>query len=153
MVGDFIYADVPHKPAPTPESFFMQYRQVYASPSFAPIIPHLPIYHVSDDHEICNDYDQGPYNSLYINASIAYNAYHQSANPPSQYPDTNYFWMDYGDTSFFFLDTRRYRSSDFEEDKEGKTMLGADQLYDLLTWATEAEERGVRGNLLSVVCL
>lgn len=51
--------------------------------------------------------------------------------------------MDYGDTSFFFLDTRRYRSSNFAEDEEGKTMLGERQLSDLLAWAVKAEERDV----------
>jgi alkaline phosphatase D len=121
----------------------MKYRQIYAFPSFAPLLPYLPIYHVNDDHDISNDYDQGPDTSLYKNASRAYNAYHRAANPPAPHPDTNYFSMDYGDTSFFFLDTRRYRTSNFAEDKEGKTMLGEKQLGDLLGWAKKAEERGV----------
>jgi alkaline phosphatase D len=51
--------------------------------------------------------------------------------------------MDYGDTSFFFLDTRRYRTSNWAVDGEDKSMLGAQQLADLLKWARQSEETGV----------
>ena len=108
-IGDFIYADVPHRPESTPESYFMQYRQVYSSPSFQNILPNLPMYHVHDDHDIANDYDQGEFTSLYKNATQSFIAYQRNANPPPVHADVNYFTMDYGDTSFFFLDTRRYR--------------------------------------------
>ena len=48
--------------------------------------------------------------------------------------------MDYGDTSFFFLDTRRYRSLNFAVDDESKSMLGERQLADLLGWLRRCEE-------------
>jgi len=51
--------------------------------------------------------------------------------------------MDYGDTSFFFLDTRRYRTSNFAEDGPEKSMLGERQLQDLLAWAKKCEVNGV----------
>jgi len=121
----------------------MQYRQVYASPSFDKVLRNLPWYHVHDDHDIANDYCQGEYTSLYKNASLAFHAYHRDANPPPFHQDVNYFVMDYGDTSFFYLDTRRYRTSNFAEDVPGKSMLGERQLQDLLKWARDCEERGV----------
>jgi alkaline phosphatase D len=121
----------------------MQYRQAYASPSFTRILHHLPWYHVHDDHDIANDYDQGEYTSLYRNATRAFTSYHQSANPSPVHEDVNYFIMDYGDTSFFYLDTRRYRTSNFAVDGPGKSMLGARQLDDLLQWARHSEEKGV----------
>jgi alkaline phosphatase D len=121
----------------------MQHRQAYASPSFPPILHHLPWYHVHDDHDIANDYDQGEYTSLYRNASRAFTSYHRSANPSPLHDDVNYFIVDYGDTSFFYLDTRRYRTSNFAVDGPGKSMLGVRQLEDLLRWARQCEERGV----------
>jgi alkaline phosphatase D len=121
----------------------MQYRQVYASPSFQNILPHLPFYHVHDDHDIANDYDQGENTSLYKNATQSFLAYQRNANPPSYHPDVNYFSMDYGDTSFFFLDTRRYRTNNFAVDGPEKSMLGKRQLNDLLNWAKKCEARGI----------
>lgn len=118
----------------------MQYRQVYSSPSFKPLLSTFPFYHVNDDHDIANDYDQGEHTSLYQNASKAFTAYHSSANPPPLHPDVNYFTMDYGDTSFFFLDTRRYRSLNSAVDDESKSMLGERQLADLLGWLRRCEE-------------
>lgn len=121
----------------------MQYRQVYASASFQNILPNLPFYHVHDDHDIANDYDQGENTSLYKNATRAFRSYHRNANPPPLHDDENYFSMDYGDTSFFFLDTRKYRNSNFDIDGPDKSMLGERQLRDLLNWAKKCEKRGV----------
>ena len=139
MTGDFIYVDVPHRAPTTPEVYMMQYRQVYASPSIQDILPNIPFYHVGDDHDIINDYDQGPNTSLYKNASWAFNAYHRAPNPSPVHSDVNYFIMDYADTSFFFMDTRSYRSSNFAEDGPNKTMLGERQLRDLVEWANKCE--------------
>jgi alkaline phosphatase D len=122
----------------------MQYRQVYSSPSWHNVAPNLPFYHVHDDHDISNDYDQGETTSLYLNATKPFNAYHRAANPSPVHSDVNYFTMDYGDTSFFFLDTRRYRVSNFAVDGPGKTMLGDKQLKELLGWARRKEGEGVR---------
>ena len=101
------------------------------------------MYHVLDDHDIANDYDQGEYTSLYKNATQPFIAYQRNANPPPLRTDVNYFTMDYGDTSFFFLDTRRYRTSNFAEDGPGKSMLGERQLQDLLAWAKKCEANRV----------
>lgn len=121
----------------------MQYRQVYSSPSFENVLPNLPFYHVHDDHDIANDYDQGEETSLYKNATQPFNAYQRNANPAPVHPDVNYFIMDYGDTSFFFLDTRRYRTSNFAPDGPEKSMLGERQLNDLIDWLKGCENRGV----------
>jgi len=101
------------------------------------------MYHVHDDHDIANDYDQGDQTSLYKNATQPFNMYHRNANPSPVHSDVNYFSMDYGDTSFFFLDTRRYRVSNFLPDGPEKSMLGQRQLRDLLTWARRKEGEGV----------
>lgn len=101
------------------------------------------MYHVHDDHDIVNDYDLGPDASIYYNATQAFLAYQRNANPSPLHPDVNYFTLDYGDTSFFFLDTRRYRSSNFDPDGPEKTMLGKRQLNDLLSWAKNCELNGV----------
>lgn len=97
------------------------------------------MYHVHDDHDMSNDYDQGDQTSIYKNASQAFIAYHRNANPPPLHPDVNYFTMDYGDTSFFFLDTRRYRNCNFDTDGPNKSMLGERQLHDLFSWARKCE--------------
>jgi alkaline phosphatase D len=101
------------------------------------------MYHVYDDHDIANDYDQGEKTSLYKNATQAFQKYHRTANPTPFHPDVNYFTMDYGDTSFFFLDTRRYRSNNFSPDGPEKSMLGKKQLKDLINWAKQKESEGI----------
>jgi alkaline phosphatase D len=121
----------------------MQYRQVYSSPSFSPLLPRLPFYHVTDDHDIINDYDLGEHTSIYKNASKAFHLYQGNVNPSPMRRDVNYFSMDYGDTSFFFLDTRRYRSLNLAPDNENKTMLGKQQLQDLLAWLKRCEDNQV----------
>jgi alkaline phosphatase D len=98
------------------------------------------MYHVHDDHDISNDYDQGEETSIYKNATQPFNVYHRDANPPPVHPDVNYFIMDYGDTSFFYLDTRRYRTSNFATDGPEKSMLGQRQLVDLLKWLRKCEK-------------
>jgi len=118
----------------------MLYRQIYSSPSFRNLLPNLPFYHVSDDHDISNDYDQGDQTDIYKNATQAFIAYHRNANPMSYRPNVNYFAMDYGDTSFFFLDTRSYRDSNFAPDGPNKTMLGQRQIGDLMAWARKCEQ-------------
>jgi alkaline phosphatase D len=98
------------------------------------------MYHVHDDHDISNDYDQGEETSIYKNATQAFSVYHRNANPAPVYPDVNYFIMDYGDTSFFYLDTRRYRSRNIAPDGCEKSMLGQRQLVALLKWLRKCEK-------------
>jgi alkaline phosphatase D len=152
FLGDFIYVDVPERFGSSVEEYRMQYRQVYASPDWAPV-SNISWIHTFDDHEISNDWSSR--NTGVYNASMdPWHIYQGRANPPtSPVPGiwnthregATWFEFVQGPASFFMMDTRSYRSSNnvpyLDEDK---TMLGEDQLADLLAWLARPEPRGVK---------
>lgn len=113
-------------------------------PKFMPILRcSLAIFHIYDDHEFRSNFageanDSTPF---FKNATNAYDAYHGQANfqtGSSLLEQTNYYDFRYGDSAFFVLDTRRYRSApvaEKPEDEENRTMLGDNQLAALHEWA------------------
>ncbi|KAF8758332.1 PhoD-like phosphatase [Rhizoctonia solani] len=101
MMGDFIYADVPYYFGDTIQAYRRLYRRVYASKSFRRIYERLPTYNIYDDHEFIFSLS---------NASQAYEIYNGQANPDAKTKGVYYYDFRHGDTAFFVMDTRRYRS-------------------------------------------
>ena len=145
FLGDFIYIDVPRRLGDSPETYRREYRQIYASPDWPAASGSLPWIHVLDDHEIENDWDR--------NTSVPYPAavdpwhhYHTSVNPPAVRKGSTYFSFTQGPASYFLLDTRRYRnpSASANATDAEKSMLGKEQLQDLLHWLKATPPLGVR---------
>ena len=150
FLGDFIYVDVPRRLGTDAETYRREYRQVYASPDWPPASAELPWIHVLDDHEIANDWDKNT-TGLYQAAVDPWHHYHTSVNPPAARPEESYFQFTQGPASFFLMDTRRYRSPEFAAvaNSSEKTMLGQEQLADVLAFLRRAEPRGVKWKILA----
>ncbi|KAI1168964.1 PhoD-like phosphatase [Nemania serpens] len=159
FLGDFIYIEVPHQFGQTVEDYRRKYRQVYASPDWPAIGQNLSWIHVLDDHEISNDWDQQS-TGVYETAVDPWHHYQTAVNPPQAKraggagllprSGATYFSFTQGPASFFMLDTRTYRSKNFEPfSSENKTMLGETQLEDFLAWLRQSEPRGVKWKIVA----
>jgi alkaline phosphatase D len=143
FLGDFIYVDVPKQLGKDAEHYRREYRQVYSSPSWPAVSNNLPWIHVIDDHEIKNDWS-GNTTGVYHAAYDAFTNYHAAANPPPHRAGQTYFSFTQGPAQFFLLDTRRYRSpANSDPNDDSKTMLGEQQLSDLLAWINTTPPHGV----------
>ncbi|KAL6704530.1 hypothetical protein ACN47E_008159 [Coniothyrium glycines] len=143
FLGDFIYVDVPHRQGKDAETYRREYRQVYSSPSWPAVSDNLPWIHVIDDHEIQNDWNSNM-TGVAVPAYDAFTHYNAAVNPPPHRKGHTYFSFVHGPAEFFLLDTRRYRSpASADPNDPSKTMLGAQQLSDLLAWITKPPPNGV----------
>ena len=154
FLGDFIYIDVPRRQGTSVDDYRREYRQLYSSPDWPAAAKELPWIHVYDDHEIANDWDANT-TSLFAAANDPYQHYHVAANPPPVRSGETYFSFTQGPATFFMLDTRRYRSANDNTNGTDpitgdptKTMLGSNQLADLLAWLKRSEPEGVRWKIL-----
>lgn len=168
FLGDFIYIDVPHRHGSDIDTYRREYRQVYASPDWPSITstrtssvsPYshddfdIPWLHVYDDHEIANDWDANT-TGIFPAAFDSYTHYHVAGNPPTYRApastdlleaNNTYFTFVHGPASFFLADTRRFRTSSgaFPPNHPAKSILGKQQLADLLAWLSAPEPSGVR---------
>lgn len=117
----------------------------------------IPWLHTYDDHEIANDWSANT-TTVFPAAFDPYLYYHISVNPPlflgasvtpadlvadATLPTWSVFSN--GPTSFFILDTRRYRAPSNLSDPSDPTisMLGPLQLYSLLMWLAQPPPPGV----------
>jgi alkaline phosphatase D len=159
FLGDFIYIDVPKRFGTTAEDYRREYRQVYASPEWPLVGQNLSWIHVLDDHEIANDWD-GNTTGVYQAAVDPWHHYQTSVNPPlarragsyhAARAGATYFEFTQGPASFFMMDTRKYRdsSSDLPNNSTEKSMLGVDQLADLLAFLERAEPKGVKWKIIA----
>lgn len=157
FLGDFIYVDVPERFGKSVEEYRMQYRQVYASPDWAPVAQNLSWIHVLDDHEISNDWSSNS-TGVYNAAVDPWHLYQANVNPPkAQATGTrsvreNATWYEFvqGPASFFMIDTRSYRSDNkLPFNATDKTMLGPEQLADFLSWLARPEPQGVRWKVIA----
>ncbi|KKA25983.1 hypothetical protein TD95_002162 [Thielaviopsis punctulata] len=158
FLGDFIYIDVPVVFGKTTEDYRRKYRQVYASPEWPSVGQNLSWIHTLDDHEISNNWSANT-TGVYSNAMSAFQHYHASANPPAAHmagsnvgrPGATYFEFSQGPISVFMLDTRTHRSDNLELNATDprKTMLGKEQLADLLYWLNRPEPRGVTWKVIA----
>ena len=148
FLGDFIYADVPLQLGRDAEYYRREYRQVYSSPDWPSVSQNLPWIHVIDDHEIQNDWN-GNLTGVAVPAYDAFQHYHVAANPPVHREGHTYFSFVQGPADFFLVDTRRYRSPENSNPNDAeKTMLGATQLADLLSWISTPPPRGVHWKII-----
>jgi alkaline phosphatase D len=149
FLGDFIYIDVPQRLGKDVATYRREYRQMYASPDWPAVSKELPWLHVLDDHEIQNDW-QGNSTGLYQAAVEPWEHYHVAANPPRTSKGDTYFSFTQGPASFFLLDTRGYRVNGTNPDANdaSKSMLGARQLRDLLTFLRTPAPPGVRWKIV-----
>ncbi|CAN9209918.1 unnamed protein product [Alternaria alternata] len=143
FLGDFIYVDVPHRQGSDVETYRREYRQVYSSPSWPAVSENLPWIHVIDDHEIHNDWNSNM-TGVAVPAYDAFTHYNAAPNPPPHREGATYFSFTQGPAEFFLLDTRRYRTPASKDASDpSKTMLGAQQLSDLLDWIHKVPPPGV----------
>ncbi|CAG5159121.1 uncharacterized protein ALTATR162_LOCUS5423 [Alternaria atra] len=143
FLGDFIYVDVPHRQGNDAETYRREYRQVYSSPSWPAVSENLPWIHVIDDHEIHNDWNSNM-TGVAVPAYDAFTHYNAAPNPPPHREGVTYFSFTQGPAEFFLLDTRRYRTPASKDASDpSKTMLGAQQLSDLLAWIHKVPPPGV----------
>lgn len=159
FLGDFIYVDVPKRWGSTVEDYRREYRQVYASPDWPSVGQNLSWIHVLDDHEIANDWDRKTA-GVYRAAADSWHHYQAAANPPKARQaglfhrvrrNATYFEFTQGPASFFLLDTRSYRdsSSKLPASSTEKTMLGSEQLEDLLAFLARPEPNGVKWKIIA----
>ncbi|OSX64704.1 hypothetical protein POSPLADRAFT_1073160 [Postia placenta MAD-698-R-SB12] len=136
FLGDFIYADVPIYYGDDKETYRRLYRRNYQSDSFRKVYERLPFFHAYDDHEIINNYAGNSNDSAppFANANEAFQLYNAQANYDSPVEGQHYYEFRHGDTAFFVMDTRRYRSVVEETDEASRTMLGEKQLATLYDW-------------------
>jgi len=158
FVGDFIYVDVPKRFGESADDYRREYRQIYSSPDWPLVSQNLSWIHVLDDHDIANDWDAGT-GGVYKAAVEPWHHYHTSVNPPKAHQagtfgklrqDATYFEFTQGPAAFFMLDTRTYRdkAAGLPANATGKTMLGADQLADLLSFLRKSEPKGVKWKIV-----
>lgn len=159
FLGDFIYVDVPKRFGTATEDYRREYRQVYASPDWPSVGQNLSWIHVLDDHEIANDWDSNT-TGVYRAAADPFHHYQIAANPPPARKaganseirtGATYFEFTQGPAAFFMLDTRTYRdsSSDLPVDSHQKTMLGKEQLDDLLAFLARPVPAGVKWKIIA----
>lgn len=158
FLGDFVYVDVPRWWGEDVTDYRQKYRAVYASPEWPLVGQNLSWIHVLDDHEIKNDWDNGTM-GIYKAAVDPWHHYHTAVNPPvfkkpgaigPRSEANTWFEFTQGPASFFMLDTRSYRSNNkIPYTDEDKTMLGAEQLADLLTYLARPEPMGVQWKIIA----
>jgi len=150
FLGDFIYIDVPQRLGSDASTYRTNYRQIYASPEWPSVSADLPWIHVLDDHEIANDWD-GNTTDPYPAAADPWHHYQTSVNPPPTRPGATWFSFTQGPAQFFLMDTRSYRSPEFSATAgdSSKTMLGASQLSDLLTFLRSPPPHGVHWKIVA----
>jgi len=128
FLGDAVYLDtfgvIPPEQA---------YPQILADPVYSRFFQNTPNFFIYDDHEIINDYDSGPHSHLF-NVTMSYWKHYYGQKNPIVDPDCYFFSFTYGDSGFFVLDTRGFRSGNQEADSENKTMLGGKQKAALKEW-------------------
>jgi hypothetical protein len=131
-LGDYIYVDHPKMKGVEVDMYRDHYRFQTDFPSALDFAKSIPMASQIDDHEIDDNWYPGRTDcqycseaGLYANAMQAFNEYLGKINPVT-YSGKTYYTFDYGDSAFFVIDIRSYRT--------GTSMLGADQLAALKTW-------------------
>jgi alkaline phosphatase D len=83
--------------------------------------------------------------------------YQTSVNPPparqagtynTARKGATYFEFTQGPATFFMMDTRTYRNASRDVESPHKTMLGAEQLADLLAFLQKREPKGVKWKIV-----
>lgn len=138
-LGDTIYADYDPVVATTLPGFRTQHRDALqagtsSSAGYRLLRSGLPVFTIWDDHDITNDYDQGPGTAIYLDAKQAFQEYQARQNPSSMTAGELYYSFQFGDVGFFVLDQRSFRSATASTDNGSKTLLGSVQKSALKAW-------------------
>lgn len=169
-LGDLIYADVPRYEGPGIQSYRKLYRNLFASASFRRIYRSIPVLGIYDDHEIVNNWTGGGYGSERPEASDnaeaqdvepspppgmaggleAWAEYVGAANPAPHTAGEHYYSFRYGDSAFFVMDTRKFRTAPSYLGDE-RTMLGDVQRDALLHWLADVNHTATFKFLVSSV--
>lgn len=124
-LGDTIYSDFGQVRALTLDQYRAKYRENRDDPSLRAMLEAVPVYVTWDDHEVENDF-----NREHPRISIGRQAFFEywPLRPNPEDPARIYRSFQWGRRAeFFVLDTRQYRSRQFEADTPQKTMVGAQQ--------------------------
>ena len=99
-----------------------------------------------DDHEFKNDValESDPE----LDGLIAWISYAGGANPQPLTVGAQYYNFTIGNTAYFVLDTRAFRSPKNQKDSPRKTMLGLTQKQKLFQWLQDT-----KGQFVFRVCL
>lgn len=169
-LGDLIYADVPHYDGPGVDSYRKLYRNLFASASFRRIYRSIPVLGIYDDHEVVNNWTGGGYGSELpehqdeaeaqeqasspppgmVGGLQAWSEYVGAANPAPLTTGEHYYSFRYGDSAFFVMDTRKFRTHPGYEGDD-RTMLGDVQRNALLHWLSEVNHTATFKFLVSSV--
>ncbi|KAJ3150113.1 hypothetical protein HDU86_006737 [Geranomyces michiganensis] len=133
FLGDLIYADAPYLYGTDVDSYRWHYRYLYSHADFRDTFRKLPFLTIYDDHEILNDWESD-HAAPYPAAFKAFNEYAGLTNPQRDANTTAIFEYEFGDTAFFVMDTRGYRSW------ERGTMLGDVQMARLKAWLLQVKD-------------
>jgi alkaline phosphatase D len=130
LIGDQIYADEVSLDASGYEG---KYRNNWGIPELNALMSNVPVEMMWDDHDITDNYFMGS-DTRYVFARRAFELYGAAHNPRPFRPGVLYYTLRAGDVAFFVLDVRSFRSPQVLPDGADKTMLGAEQKQDLLSW-------------------
>mmetsp|Transcript_37822 Transcript_37822/g.63529 ORF Transcript_37822/g.63529 Transcript_37822/m.63529 type:complete len:398 (+) Transcript_37822:102-1295(+) len=150
FMGDFIYADWPDSSRGLEDLTKLSeneykhrlnglYEGALNDQKLLPLLRSEKIYFMWNDHEIFDNYDQGPDTMHYKIAKDAFQSHLTSKHNPSPVDDGElYFTFSNKKYEYevFVLDTRSFRSPMIKKDgpTSEKTMLGEKQLGRLLEW-------------------
>ncbi len=135
--GDQIYADLDGG-VRTKSGYEDKYKENWSDPKFRAAQQQIPMFTMWDDHEIIDNWDQGSSGLRYLRAKSAFEEYQGSTNPDPLVADELYYSYSAGEVDFFVLDTRSHRDRNFASEGASKTMLGATQKAELLSWLDTA---------------
>ena len=139
--GDTIYADSPCTSPPnapgadfkaaTQSEFWAKHRYQREDRPLRELLAVTPVYAIWDDHEVKNDFagPTEPLTPLGLKAFLDYFPIRRAAEEPQRLY-RSFRWGKHLEA--FLLDTRQYRSPNFQTDGPDKTMLGPAQLRWLL---------------------
>ncbi|XXQ39522.1 PhoD-like phosphatase metallophosphatase domain-containing protein [Plasmodiophora brassicae] len=134
FLGDQVYVDVPFR-----QDLLKVYRRTIMDPGYAALGARVPLFTAFDDHEIENDWSNGPDCPAFKRCIPFYRAFFGSRNPPPVVPGELFYTFDIGAVSFFVLDTRQHASDKKAADDETKMKLGAVQKGALLDWLRQSQ--------------
>ncbi|ETW00962.1 hypothetical protein, variant 2 [Aphanomyces invadans] len=135
LLGDQIYADVD-----LAHNTELLYRTTVHDHQYATVGMSTPIFSIYDDHEIRNDWNEGPLDPLYLDRIQYYTRYFGNRNPESLENGEHYYTWSTGVAAFFMLDVRKYASPKAAPDGPTKTKLGVTQKQHLLRWLQASTE-------------
>jgi alkaline phosphatase D len=130
LIGDQVYTDGIE---PTRDAYTSLYLNNWNIQHLRGLLQQVPAFMIWDDHEIQDNYWMGK-SGRYEPARAAYDLYVQAHNPAAFRTGGLYYTFRSGDVAFFVLDVRSQRSPNTDADDARKSMLGAAQKRDLISW-------------------